>query len=151
MSTPIKSPDLTKRAPRSPRVRLGGFVILPRMLDKGRAAIAGTAGEYHYDCPLDGYLKSYLDFDAEGLKAELAAGKGDGEVLEWILANSKNKRTPVEIAAWSQYMEHTAPGNLRLRGFLQEFQQEFAPTRTDIHTLFDLLDLDDHISYGGQA
>ena len=44
------SPDLTKRPPRSPRARLGGYVILPRMLDKGRAAIAGRrrlkAGRY---------------------------------------------------------------------------------------------------------
>src|ERR1035437_9387261 len=34
--------DLTKQAPRSPRVRLGGFVILPRCLDKGRATINGN-------------------------------------------------------------------------------------------------------------
>ena len=30
------TPDLRQRPPRSPRVRLGGYVILPRMLDKGR-------------------------------------------------------------------------------------------------------------------
>src|SRR5207249_4770630 len=42
------APDLTKRPPRSPRLRLGGYVLLPRMLDKGRAEIAGQAGEYHY-------------------------------------------------------------------------------------------------------
>ena len=47
------SPDLTKQPPRSPRVRLGGYVILPRMLDKGRATVAGKNGEYHYACPLD--------------------------------------------------------------------------------------------------
>jgi len=35
------APDLTQRPPRSPRVRLGGYVILPRMLDKGRATING--------------------------------------------------------------------------------------------------------------
>src|SRR5512135_190240 len=52
------APDLTKRPPRSPRVRLGGYVILPRMLDKGRAAVAGTPGEYHYNCPMDqGFLE----------------------------------------------------------------------------------------------
>lgn len=151
MSTPIKAPDLTKRPPRSPRVRLGGFVILPRMLDKGRATVAGTAGDYHYDCPLDGFFKGYLDFDAEGLKEQLATGKGDGEVLEWILANSKNKPDAAGIAAWSDYVEKTAPGSLRLRGFIQESHQELAPDRTDIHTLFDLLDLDDHVSYGGLA
>jgi hypothetical protein len=33
--------DLTLRPPRSPRIRLGGFAILARMLDKGRATIAG--------------------------------------------------------------------------------------------------------------
>jgi hypothetical protein len=47
----ISAPDLTKRPPRSPRQRLGGYALLPRMLDKGRAEIAGTRGEYHYNCP----------------------------------------------------------------------------------------------------
>ena len=45
--------DLTQHPPRSPRVRLGGYATLPRMLDKGRATIAGKNGEYHYNCPLD--------------------------------------------------------------------------------------------------
>ena len=151
MSTNIKALDLTKRPPRSPRVRLGGLVILPRMLDKGRATIAGTNGEFHYDCPLDSYVKSFLDFDAEALKEQLAAGKGDGEVLEWILANSKNKRTAAEIAAWSLHTEHTASGNPKLRGFVNEGALEVGPNRTDIGTLFDYLDVDDHVSYGGQA
>ncbi len=48
MSTNTYPPDLTQRPPRSPRVRLGGYVILPRMLDKGRAALAGKLGEYHF-------------------------------------------------------------------------------------------------------
>ena len=39
------NPDLTQRPPRSPQVRLGGYVILGRNLDEGRAELAGTAGE----------------------------------------------------------------------------------------------------------
>jgi hypothetical protein len=35
MSAPIAPIDLTQRPPRSMRVRLGGFVLLPRILDKG--------------------------------------------------------------------------------------------------------------------
>lgn len=150
MSTTINAPDLTKRAPRSARVRLGGFVILPRMLDKGRATIAGTVGEYHYDCPLDGYFKGFIDFDAEGLKQQLAAGAGDGEALEWILANSKIKRTAPEIAAWSDYIEKTAPGDADMRAFIHETHTQLAPHRTDINTLFHMLDLDDHVSFGGK-
>ena len=36
--------NLTQRPPRSPRVRLGGYTILPRILDKARASLAGTLG-----------------------------------------------------------------------------------------------------------
>jgi hypothetical protein len=38
------------------------------MLDKGRAAIAGKNGEYHYDCPLDQRILSFLGIEAEALK-----------------------------------------------------------------------------------
>ena len=40
--------DLTERPPRSFRVRLGGFVILARMIDKGRATLSKKNGEYIY-------------------------------------------------------------------------------------------------------
>ena len=63
MSTPkLSAPDLTQRPPRSPRTRLGGYVLLPRMLDKGRATLAGTNGEYHYNCPLDQHVIKFIGF-----------------------------------------------------------------------------------------
>jgi Domain of unknown function (DUF5069) len=43
--------NLTQRPPDSPRLRPGGYVVLARILDKGRAEIAGTAGEYKYNNP----------------------------------------------------------------------------------------------------
>ena len=36
----IKAKDLTQEAPRSSRTRLGGHIILGRMIDKGRATLA---------------------------------------------------------------------------------------------------------------
>ncbi len=66
------TPDLTKFPPRSPRVRLGGYVILPRMLDKGRATLAGKHGEYHYACPMDQRFLEFVGIDPEALKKELA-------------------------------------------------------------------------------
>ena len=38
--------DLTRDAPRSPYESLGGIVFVPRAIDKGRADLAGTLGEY---------------------------------------------------------------------------------------------------------
>lgn len=143
--------DLKKQAPRSPRVRLGGYAILPRMLDKGRATLAGANGEYHYDCPLDQQFTAYTGTDAEALKQQLAAGRGDGEILEWITTNAKFKRTMPEIEAWSGWQDKRAPENPDSRSYFNELHTSVAPKRTDITSWFDLLDADDYASYGGKV
>src|SRR5881394_996902 len=131
---PIPLTDLTQRPPRSARVRLGGYVILPRMLDKGRAVVAGKQGEFKYACPLDQEFLNFVGIDPEKLREQLAAGKGDGEILEWISANAKNKRLPHEIETWSCYQDRRAPGEVEKRSYLGGIHQELAPTRTDIVT-----------------
>jgi hypothetical protein len=146
---PIKAPDLTQHAPRSPRVRLGGYVILPRMLDKGRANIAKKNGEYKYACPLDQRFLEFAGINPDALKKQLAAGKSDGEILEWIKAHAKNKPAEAEILAWSAQQEQRAPGDVKTRQFFHEIHTQTAPERDDISTWFDLLDLDDYASYGG--
>ena len=145
------APDLTQRPPRSPRVRLGGYVILPRMLDKGRATIAGKNGEYHYACPVDRRFLGFVGVSPDALKKQLAAGKSDGEVLQWIQKNAKHKRTEPEIAAWSAYQEQRSPADTGSREFFHGVHAKIAPKREDISTWFDLLDLDDYVSFGGKA
>jgi len=143
--------DLTQRPPRSPRSRLGGFAILPRMLDKGRATIAGANGEYKYACPLDERFANFAGIDADALKAQLAEGKGDGEILAWVLENSKTKPNEIEIQAWSIYVANRVPSDIETRGFFNEMQSKIGPKREDIVTWFDMLDLDDYVSFGGKA
>ena len=145
------APDLTQRPPRSPRVRLGGFVILPRLLDKGRATVAGKQGEYHFDCPMDQRFLTFVGVGADALKKQLAAGKGDGEILQWIDKNAKHKRTEAEIVAWSAHCELRAPADTESREFFHEEHVKLAPKREDIATWFDLLDLDDYVTFGGKA
>jgi len=145
------APDLTQRPPRSPRVRLGGYVILPRMLDKGRAAIAGKNGEYNYACPLDQRFLDFAGVKADALKKQFAAGKGDTEILQWIQKNAKHQRTDPEILAWSAYHEQRAPADTESREFFHGVHAKIAPKREDIATWFDLLDLDDHVTFGGKA
>jgi hypothetical protein len=145
------TPDLTKQAPRSPRVRLGGYVTLPRMLDKGRAEIAGKHGEYNYNCPMDQRFLTFAGIDAELLKKELAAGKGDGEILEWIQKNAKHQRADSEIVAWSSQAELRVPSDVESREYFHDLHRKAAPKREDISSWFDLLDVDDYISFGGKA
>jgi len=148
---PFNAPDLTKHPPRSPRVRLGGYVLLSRMLDKGRATLTGKNGEYNYGCPLDQSFLAFTGVDPRALKKQLAAGKGDGDILDWINANAKHERTAPEIEAWSAWLERRAPDNPDSRTYFDDLHAKSAPKRTDITTWFDLLDVDDYVSFGGKA
>ena len=146
----LSAPDLTQRPPRSPRVRLGGYVILARCLDKGRATLAGKNGEYHFDCPLDQHILNFAGVKATDLKKQLALGKGDEEILNWIATHSKTKPTAWEIAQWSAFQEQRAPGSLAARQRSIGYLEKLSKTREDIVTSFDMLDLDDYVTFGGK-
>jgi len=147
----MKGPDLTKRPPRSPRARLGGYALLSRVIDKGRASVAGTNGEYNYNCPLDQRFFAFVGVDAEAFKQQIAAGKGDKELLEWLQANAKNKRNFDEIQTWSTSEERRSPTDPESRQLFEKIRNGAAAHRTDVQTWYELLDLDDHVSYGGKA
>lgn len=148
----MNAPDLTQRPPRSPRVRLGGYALLPRMLDKCRATLVGKNGEYHYNCPLDQRFLQFTGIDAEALKAKVAEGLGDGAILAWVEANCPRKHDAHEIAAWSAFREQAAPSDNESREYVnQALSKGGGAEREDIATWFEYLDYDDHVSYGGQG
>jgi hypothetical protein len=147
----LSSPDLTQHPPRSPRVKLGAFVHLPRLLDKARASAAGTLGEFIYPCPLDQRFFSFVGITPEALLSEVQKGRSDSEMLAWVLANASPTRQPWEIAAWSDYLSKLSAGDAKRHRFFAESIESLAPGRDDIVSYFDRLDLDDYVSYGGKA
>jgi hypothetical protein len=143
--------DLTQHPPRSPRARLGGYVILPRILDKARARAFGQVGEYNSPGHLDQRFLGFVKIEFAALFAQVEAGKGDGEILEWINANAGYKPTPWEIAQWSAYNEARVPDTVQAKERTLNNLKKLAPNRTDILTGFDSLELDDYVSFGGKA
>ncbi|HEX4696911.1 MAG TPA: DUF5069 domain-containing protein [Candidatus Udaeobacter sp.] len=93
MKKKITGRDLTKEAPRSPRIRVGGYAILGRTIDKCRALVAGNIGEYHFDCPLDNMLFGFKGVTAADFKEQIEQGASDQEVLEWLNQSGENKTT----------------------------------------------------------
>ncbi|MFI5335775.1 MAG: DUF5069 domain-containing protein [Opitutales bacterium] len=142
--------DLTQHPPRSPRIRLGGYVHLPRLLDKARAHLAGKLGEYNWNCPLDQRFLTFTGLNADALLAEVRAGRNDSEILAWVTATQQQARSPWEILAWSDWLEHLAPGDAKRHAAFSESIAKLAPRREDIQTAFDRLDLDDYASFGGR-
>ena len=104
----ITAKDLTKEAPRSLCQRVKGYAVLARMVDKGRATINGTMGEYHFNCPLDNMLFSFKGVQAEDVKSLLASGATDEQVAAWLDQNGIPK-TADEIKAWSDSVEAIQP------------------------------------------
>jgi len=149
----VKAPDLKQGPPRSSLVRLGEYVHLARILDKGRATLAGLEDEYHFNSGMDQHFSRFTGVDAEALKSELAQGKGDGDILAWIQERAPKKRELWEVKAWSAYMndERGPDSDAETLEFFCDGVRRHGNLREDIKTWFDLLDLNDHVSFGGAA
>lgn len=146
MSTPIIDRDLTKQAPHSPRERIGGFAIASRTVDKCRASLAGTLGEYHYDCPLDNVLFSFKGINGEQFKAAVLGAKTYEEVGKWLQSNG-TKRTPAEIKAWSDGVEAESMMNdPEKRAYFIENCTKLG-LNPETSTTFDWLEEDDRASF----
>lgn len=147
--TNLSNPDLTQHPPRSPRVMLGGFVHLPRLLDKARATAAGKNGEYKYNCPLDHHFFAFTAIGHEEFMAEVRQGRSDSEMIAWV--RDHTKRLPCEVAAFSAWLSRHAPGGAPGHEWFGESIKAGAPDRDDVPGFFDLLDLDDYVSFGGRG
>jgi len=146
MNTPIIDRDLSKQAPHSPRERIGGFAIACRAVDKCRASLAGTPGEYHYDCPLDKQLFSFKGVSSDQFQAAVKVARNYDEVGTWLLTNGKAK-TPPEIEDWSDDMEGESPlkDPEKRDHFIENCRQlGLKPEKT---TTFDWLEADDRASF----
>jgi len=146
MKKKIAGKNLTREAPRSPRIRVGGYAILGRTIDKCRALVAGDIGEYHFDCPLDNTLFGFKGVKGDDFKAQIENGASDQEMVEWLNRNGE-KKTPEEIKRWCEKVEVDSLYNdPEKRDFFSEETKKLGldPAKT---TTFEWLELDDKVSY----
>ena len=124
----IQALDLNKDFPRSPRATLAGYVIAGRALDKCRAEIAGTEGEYHFNCPLDELFFKFAEISADEFKAFVATGADDTAVAEWIQAKAK-AHTQEERVQWNNDFRYKRINELpiELQVFMEDYIAEFIP------------------------
>jgi len=150
MNTKVVGKDLTKEAPRSPRIRVGGYAILGRTLDKCRALVAGNIGEYHFDCPLDNMLFGFKGVKGDDFKAQIENGASDQEMHESLNRSGQNT-TPDEIKRWGDEVIAANPYNDPERR--EWFVEQLKPLGLDpaTTTLFDWLEKDDKACHAQQV
>ena len=136
--------DLTKEFPRSPRATLAGYVLAARCIDKCRAVLNGTAGEYHYACPLDMRWLNFVGINPDALKDFVGSGATDGEIADWISKNAKQK-TRTEVIQWNNKERDLRLSDLppQLQEFMEDYIAQFVPRNRVVYHWFDVFDLEE--------
>jgi hypothetical protein len=133
--------DLRVKPPRSVRDRMAGYVHLARMLDKCRAVLAGTQGDYIYPCPLDRRLLEFAGITPEQL-ANAVRQRSDEEVVQWFRQTAA-PHTDAELEDWNRMMLMRGPDTEEKWEYFQQVRDAIDPSRTDITSWADLLDLEE--------
>ena len=135
---------MQKLRPRSPYEKLGGYVHLPRLIDKARLHRKGLLNGYNYKTVgFDKHLLAFLKLNGDDFEEIANRFDDDGEILQWIGENG-TKHSTEEIEHWNQEMisrhPDTAAKHARFNHFLQEAG---GAGRKDIKTYFDLIEFDE--------
>jgi hypothetical protein len=112
------------------------------MLDKCRAKLAGTIGEYIYPCPMDQRLLDFAGITADQFTEAVKTRSSDADVAAWF-PRAAIQHTPAELTAWNQGLLSRGPDTEEKRASFRAQRDRIDPTRTDITSWADLLDLEE--------
>lgn len=134
--------DLRTNFPRSMKFKLEGYVHLARMIDKCRAVLAGTEGEYIYPCPMDDRLMEFAGITADQFTAAVKANPTDETVGQWFDKTAKPHRT-TELDLWNELMLKRGPSTPEKQQYFNKLRDAVDPSRTDLTAWSDLQDLEE--------
>jgi Domain of unknown function (DUF5069) len=136
------SMDLRTSFPRSMRVKLEGHVHLARMIDKCRAVLAGTEGEYIYPCPMDDRLLEFVGITSDQFTAAVKTNPTDEGVATWFRQTAKPHQT-AELDKWNEKLLLRGPGSPESLEKFKKYRDAVDPSRTDLTAWSDLQDLEE--------
>jgi hypothetical protein len=133
-----------KRFPRSPYDRLGGYVHLPRLIDKARLHRKGLLNGYNYKTVgFDKHLLAFLKLNPDAFEEAANRIEDDEAILDWISANGA-QHSPEEIEEWNHAMISRHPDSaVKKARFLHFLKEAGGDGRKDIRTYFDLIEFDE--------
>ena len=135
--------DLTKGPPRGGRDQVAGLMMVGRTTDKARAHLAGTLGDYIYDCGMDRRVFAFLDTNADEFLDAVRSARGDDGVAALVQQKLASK-PPEAIAAWNEAFMSIEP-DLSRPGYADAVAalKRRAPHRTDITHWVDVIDVEE--------
>ena len=117
---------------------LAGMVMLPRTIDKCEAFHAGKLGEYHYGCPLDQSLFSFLGTNKNEFAEKVKELKIDKKIAEWTESFNKNQK---EKDRFNNKIRHSIPDDKDSKTWMESEKKKLG--RNDYFSYFDNIDADE--------
>jgi hypothetical protein len=103
--TTATAPDLSRQAPRSPFEQLDGMMLAPRAIDKARAHLAGTLGDYVYcKCPVNQMLFDTIGTTEDDFLEAVRTSPSDADVATWI--HERVRPDPAKIAEMNERVKN---------------------------------------------
>jgi len=133
--------NLTRDTPRSPKEKLANLVHIPRMRDKARAAQQNTLGEYIYPCPLDNIMLEFIGVDSSTFQQNACVGT-EADLSAWVNTQCEN-HSGEEMDTVNHRVIGSQPNDPEAWKYFNETRDRVDPTRTDVITWVDLIDLEE--------
>jgi hypothetical protein len=137
--------DFTKPGtyPRSGREQLGGIVFLPRTIDKMRAFVNGTQGEYNSHRGLSSRVFNLFGVTAEQFEQAVRENPTDEGVLQWLQTHGR-RPSQQEIEEHNRTVLNLGPQNEEgMARFRANLERLGFGDRTDVKTHIDAEDLEE--------
>ena len=136
--------DLNIEYPRSPKEKIADYVFAARALDKCRAYLVGTLGDYEFNCKLDRRFFDFTTINAIEFMEFVVTGADDDEVARWVTEHAL-PRERSEIVKWNNQMRELRISELPVESqlYLEDYIPRYLPANRSVVTLFDLFDVEE--------
>ena len=134
--------DLTREFPRSPRETLLGVPMLPRTIDKARAVLSNTAGEYVFGekSTFDMSVLEFLGVTPVQFLEGVRESPDDAAMVRWLEAHAR-KATPAETAEFATVFLNDGDDDADRARFRERRAQLPANVQDRVTGWVDLLDV----------
>ena len=116
--------------------------MLARTIDKARAQLAGTLGEYVYDCPMDRQLFATLGIASDEFLEVVSRSPDDIAVVAWLRGRNAIPEGEA-LDGHNESIDAWAPKSAEGKARFERQREVIAPGRADITTWTDLLDVEE--------
>ena len=135
---------MQKLHPRSPYEKLGGYVHLPRLIDKAKLHRKGLLQGYNYKTVgFDKHLLTFLKLDGDAFEEAANRLDEDGAILKWVEEHGV-QHSLESIEQWNNAMISRHPDTAAKKARFVHFLKEAGgDDRKEIRTYFDLIEFDE--------